>query len=67
VSEGAGGAANVVTIAWDKLPQAVRREWLELLREWDASDVIVSLKLPTSLSNVDRERLAHLLPAEDER
>ena len=67
MSEGPGGAANVVTIAWDKLPQAVRRVWLELLREWDVADVIVSLKLPTSLSKVERERLAHLLPAEDER
>ncbi|MBN6110188.1 macro domain-containing protein [Xanthomonas bonasiae] len=67
VSEGAGGAANVVTIEWDKLPQAARRKWLELLREWDAADVIVSLKLPTSLSKIDRERLAHLLPAEVER
>ena len=64
VSEGAGDAANVVTVAWDKLPQAARREWLELLSEWDTADVIVSLKLPTSLSKVDRERLAHLLPAE---
>lgn len=67
VSKGAGPAANVVTIAWDKLPQAARREWLELLCEWDAADVIISLKLPTSLSKVDRERLAHLLSAEDER
>ncbi|WP_435004706.1 macro domain-containing protein [Xanthomonas arboricola] len=64
VSEAARSATNVVTIEWDKLPQAARRGWLELLREWDAADVIVSLKLPTSLSKVDCERLAHLLPAE---
>jgi len=65
-SEDAGGGANVVTIAWSKLSQAARREWLELLCELDAADVVVSLKLPTSQSKADRELLAHLLPAEDE-
>lgn len=67
VSEGADGAANVVTIAWDKLPQAARREWVELLCEWNAADLLISLKLPTTLSKVDRERLARLLTPEVER
>lgn len=67
VLEKAGGGVNVVTIAWDKLSQESRREWLELLSGLDVADVTVSLKLPTTLSKVDRERLAHLLPAGDER
>lgn len=66
VSEEAGGHARVVTIAWSKLSQAARREWLELLCELDVAEVVASFKLPSSLSKADRERLAHLLPAEDE-
>lgn len=57
----AAGTPEAVTIVWDTVPKAARRDLLAFLTDLDATGVTLSIGLPPDLEEVHRERLKLLL------
>ncbi|MCJ2184414.1 macro domain-containing protein [Novosphingobium sp. 1949] len=57
------GTPEAVTIVWDTVPKAARRDLFACLTDLDANGITLSIGLPPDLEEVHRERLKSLLAA----
>jgi hypothetical protein len=65
IQEEARNTAKVVTIAWNSVPDNLRRNLLDFLCELNAANVTVSFEMPFALTEADRKRLKALSLNED--
>lgn len=61
VLDEAVGTAKALTIVWDTVPKAARRDLLACLTDLDETGITLSIGLPPDLEEVHRERLKSLL------
>ena len=59
-NKGARGTAEIVTIALTEIPEESRRGLLERLCQLDADSITVSVKIPSTWSEFDRQRFEDL-------